>query len=263
MRYLLFLSPALLCSCLDPDNDELTTREEKKFGSDPNNPDTDGDGLNDYYEFLEGTDPNDPDSDGDGYLDGDEYDLGINPLDSTDFVYQGGWPYQGNKKSFNGPTSPSQTSSEVGELLLRDQLMDQFGDKVDIYDFAGHGRYVAVMISAMWSSPCNQISNVIATNGTGLGSVPQKVLDKEIYWITIMGENLSRERPTKKQLHDFYLDYPAENVPVLADNPDLDYSNLYLQTEYPTILVFDEKLRYVVGPSSEDYYEALNFLDEL
>ena len=39
----------------------------------------------------------------------------------------------------------------MGALLLRDQLMDQNGQVVDLYDFAGHGKHVVVVISAMWS----------------------------------------------------------------------------------------------------------------
>ncbi len=262
MPYPLALGLILFCSCFDPDNDDLTTAEEKKFGSDPNNPDTDGDGLSDYHEFMEGTDPNNPDSDGDGYLDGDEFDLGIDPLDGSLVVYTGGWPYQGNKDDFNAPTSPSQASANLGEKFLRAKLMDQFGEMVDVYDFAGHDRHIAVMLSAMWSSPCNQILNTIITNGGGLGSVPQKVLDEEIYWIIIMGENTSGNRPTKNQLYNFHLDYPNEHIPLLADTASNDYVELYLD-DYPTILVFDESMKYVSGPTNEDYYEALHFLDEL
>ena len=263
MQYFLSFGALLLCSCLDPDNDELTNREEKAFGSDPNDPDSDDDHLTDYWEMIHGTDPNDPDSDGDGYLDGDEIHYGINPLDSTDYIYKGGWPYQWDKRAFQAPTSASETSSRLGNKLLRDQLTDQFGEKVDLYDYAGHGKYVAVMISAMWSSPCNQILNTIRNNDPGLGSVPQKVIDEDIYWVIIMGENLYRERPAPKDLYDFHLEYPNDYVAVLADNENHDYVNLYLDDGFPTILVFDQEMRLVVKPSSEDYYEAINFLDAL
>lgn len=80
----------------DSDGDGLKNKEEKQFGTDPNNPDTDGDrlkdgeevftyltnplkkdsdddGLSDYDEiFLYRTNPNNADTDGDGLMDGDE-----------------------------------------------------------------------------------------------------------------------------------------------------------------------------------------------
>ncbi|MDI6802699.1 MAG: OmpA family protein [Bacteroidota bacterium] len=80
----------------DSDGDQLKNKDEKQFGTDPNNPDTDGDrlkdgeevftyltnplkrdtdddGLSDYDEiFLYRTNPNNADTDGDGLIDGDE-----------------------------------------------------------------------------------------------------------------------------------------------------------------------------------------------
>lgn len=45
----------------DADGDGLSDENEKRAGTDPNNPDSDGDGRNDYEEiFTDGTDPNDP-----------------------------------------------------------------------------------------------------------------------------------------------------------------------------------------------------------
>ncbi len=70
----------------DKDHDGLTKKEEKQFGTDPNNPDTDGDGLNDgdeVHKYL--TNPLNKDTDGDGLTDGDEvlkYKTNPNKVDS-------------------------------------------------------------------------------------------------------------------------------------------------------------------------------------
>ncbi len=57
----------------DDDNDGLTNAEERRYGTDPNNPDTDGDGLTDGEEVKRyHTNPLNPDTDGDGLSDGDE-----------------------------------------------------------------------------------------------------------------------------------------------------------------------------------------------
>ncbi len=57
----------------DDDGDGLTNGEERRYGTDPNNPDTDGDGLSDGDEVkVYHTDPLKADTDGDGLTDGDE-----------------------------------------------------------------------------------------------------------------------------------------------------------------------------------------------
>ncbi len=72
--------PSAVARPKDSDQDGLTDEEEKKYGTDPTNPDTDGDGLTDYDEVVVfGTDPKNPDTDGDGYTDGDEVRNGYNP----------------------------------------------------------------------------------------------------------------------------------------------------------------------------------------
>ena len=57
----------------DPDKDGLLTKEEKRIGTDPRNPDTDGDRLTDGEEVRRySTDPLNPDTDEDGLTDGGE-----------------------------------------------------------------------------------------------------------------------------------------------------------------------------------------------
>ncbi len=57
----------------DDDNDGLTNAEERRYGTDPHNPDTDGDGLSDGLEVKTyRTNPLKPDTDGDGLTDGEE-----------------------------------------------------------------------------------------------------------------------------------------------------------------------------------------------
>ncbi len=79
----------LTCALLDSDSDGLSDLEEKKLGTDPNDPDTDHDGLSDSVEVASGdpkafepgkeTSPLDADTDDDGISDGDEV-LGTGPL---------------------------------------------------------------------------------------------------------------------------------------------------------------------------------------
>jgi len=66
---------------LDTDLDGLSNEEEKKNGTDPNNPDTDGDGLLDGDEVnFYHSNPTKSDTDGDGYKDGEEVRNGYSPI---------------------------------------------------------------------------------------------------------------------------------------------------------------------------------------
>ncbi len=54
----------------DSDDDELNSKLEQQYGTDPRNPDTDGDGLTDGVEVRGGTEPLTRDTDSDGLIDG-------------------------------------------------------------------------------------------------------------------------------------------------------------------------------------------------
>jgi hypothetical protein len=67
----------------DKDLDGLGDEEEKKIGTNLNNPDTDGDGLldGDEIKFYK-TNPLKPDTDNDGFKDGSEVRSGYSPIGS-------------------------------------------------------------------------------------------------------------------------------------------------------------------------------------
>jgi thiol-disulfide isomerase/thioredoxin len=267
MRSLVMLSSLALIGCFnkDTDGDGLTDREEADFGSDPENEDSDGDGLTDSEEFTLDSDPNEVDSDGDGYEDGWEVAEGSDPTDDSSMIYAGGWPYNPDKDSYDAPTTASESSTSMGSQLLRLKLMDQFGEMVDLYDFAGQGKYVAVDISAIWCGPCNQLAADIASGdaNAGWGSAPELVHNGDIYWLTVLGENNSGQIPTEENLADWYNDYPDDKVPVLAGDENAEVVNALIAGGWPTLWVFDENLQIVAGPTSSDHWNALSFLDSL
>ncbi len=60
----------------DADGDGLMQRDEYRYRTDPNVPDSDGDGLSDGDEvYVHASDPTNVDTDGDGLGDGDEFDV--------------------------------------------------------------------------------------------------------------------------------------------------------------------------------------------
>jgi len=95
--------------------------------------DSDSDGLMDSIEVAYGTDPLSADSDSDSYTDLQEIEQGTDPLDATDHPYLGGWPID-----LNCRTSVASTGNDVGDIMERFELGDQFGEIVDSYDFCNH-----------------------------------------------------------------------------------------------------------------------------
>ena len=103
--------------------------------------DADADGLNDCAEEEAGTDPSNPDSDGDGLTDAQEVDCVSNPLDADEQCYACGWEH-------NDPGTLTSDGSDFGDTMENAQLIDQCGEMVDLWDFAGE--YHIMYLTAAW-----------------------------------------------------------------------------------------------------------------
>lgn len=239
------------CGGADPDGDGLTNALEKEWGTDPKVVDSDGDGVDDGFEVNEmRTHPLWPDTDEDGSLDGDEYDLGLDPLDPRSKEYEGGWPMNPSdlKDAIEAGGDPG-TSITVGGLFPRYKFVDQHGDKVDIYDFAQHGKPILVDVSAEWCPPCQQLALWLEGEPNGLGlpaewtPVRDAVENGDMYWITIMGDgNSGPATPaTSKAWHSAY---PFEPVPVIADTQQESVRYIGLRG-WPSLLLLNEDMEVV------------------
>ncbi len=104
----------------DKDGDDLTKREERELGTDPNNPDSDGDGLQDGEEVrVYITDPLNPDSDADALKDGTEVNThATDPLkaDTDDDLLDDG------KEVNKYKTDPLKADSDGDALVDGDEI---------------------------------------------------------------------------------------------------------------------------------------------
>ena len=108
------------------------------------------------------------------------------------YSYQGGWPVNNNSDKISDPgfdlPCPGATGCECttnadcennncqshpkgnycvpkkGDILPRFEAIDQFGESVDLYDFANQGKMILIELSAAWCAPCNDLANWLATN---------------------------------------------------------------------------------------------------
>jgi len=255
----------------DTDGDGLLDTEEADLGTDPENPDTDGDGLSDGEEHQDiGSDPLVEDTDGDGYADGDEVAHDSSPTDEDDGIYEGFWPYNPDKDALEDPGLDGQI--DAGDRVGRLVGVDQFGEEVDLYDFANQDRPVILDVSAAWCPPCKNTASWLAGGSDPFGleaefaHVREAVDSGEIYWVTVLEQNSAGGAPTHETCEDWDEDYPHESIPVLAD-PVVDQLMQHLgQGGYPNFHALNDELviEYLNDRNSQFLdYQALHVAAEL
>jgi outer membrane protein OmpA-like peptidoglycan-associated protein len=120
----------------DDDEDGLTNAEERRYGTDPNNPDTDGDGLKDGEEVKRyKTNPTKADTDGDGLSDGDEifkYKTDPTKADTDEDGLSDG------DEVLKYKTSPTNPDTDGDGLSDGDEVLKYFTDPLKI-DTDGDG----------------------------------------------------------------------------------------------------------------------------
>jgi hypothetical protein len=225
--------------------------------------DSDGDGLSDMDEMMVyGTDPGSEDTDGDGYLDGDEVWEGSDPLDPSSVIYVGGWPYFADKAGLSH--EPFVGTASVGDMLPHFVWQDQFGDAVDIFDFAG--KRTLLHIGAAWAGPDQDVVAWATDPFSGplFGlygpEVPMAVAAGELQYIVGLQESVRGDEPSPPDAADFAGAGPVV-VPVLCD-PDHLLMNWGASGYYPTLMVIGPDMR-VEFYDSDDSYDAIPYLESV
>tara|TARA_X000001036_G_scaffold25927_2_gene21605 strand:+ start:513 stop:1307 length:795 start_codon:yes stop_codon:yes gene_type:complete len=224
------------------------------------------------------------DSDGDGYSDEDEVKIGTNPKDPGDRYYLGSWPYNPEKDSIEGEELPIQCPKNIscecesnsdcvnnnckknprgeyyctpkpGDTFPRLIAVDQYGEFVDLYDFAMQGKQIVIEFGAAWCSPCKGLSNWLSTgDASGLRNnrwwkdeysiIYEKIKNDEIIFITILFEDELREPASYSTSYAWHEKYPNDKIVVLAD----EYKDIHQwmkPTGYPCINLIDENMKLV------------------
>ena len=222
--------------------------------------DGDADYLTDAEEAALGTDPANADTDGDGDLDGDEVLEGSDPLDPASRIYIGGWPYQRFKDDIVDPGYASPPA--VGGTMPRFVSFDQYGEQVDLYDFAWHGKPIVIDLSAGWCGACQEMAAWLdgqATNfpvPAGLEGIPGLVSSGEVYWVTVYFQDAAGAPADAADVAAWFATFPNPKIPVLADTDEAlfdwlwpgSYPNLQVLEDDMTLRVYD---RFAYTPALE------------
>ena len=219
--------------------------------------DADGDGLTADEEAALGTDPDQADTDGDGYRDGDEVTEGSDPLDPESVIYKGGWPYNSDKDAISDPGWVG--FGREGATLPRFQWIDQFGQYVDIYDFAYLGKPIIMDLSGLWCGYCTMMAGWLDfqndyynTSGfsASYAQIPEMVADGTVLWVTVLDSDSSGASADYRDLLLWYAQYPNENVPVLLDE-DMQFMQWFGVDGYPFVWLVEEDM--TISQSSGNY----------
>ncbi len=184
---------------LDSDNDRLMDWDERNvYSTDPLNPDTDGDGWNDGDEVLDhGTSPTNPYS----HPYTGDYKVG----DCADYPDKSKAHPNGSRTVEAEGGSPQIVPLyEPGDTVANEQLIDQYGEKVDLFSFCG-------VNFDLFFIPFNQLSG--PPEYAALSCWIQDMVNVQNYYrdygyqlIIVLTQNNDTELPTTNDIQAYRLD---------------------------------------------------------
>ena len=144
---------------------------------------------------------------------------------------------------------------KAGDLIPRFEAIDQFGESVDLYDFAHQGKMILLELSAAWCSPCNDLASWITTNDLTIRENPwwkdqylpirDMIKNGDVQLINIMFEGKVKTTTViPEDVVKWYKKYPDHHVPILADEYRFLHSWVK-PTGLPCIFLLDENMHLI------------------
>ena len=223
------------------------------------------------------------DTDNDGYTDLQEQHFGSDINDNTSVIYKGGWPYNPDKDSMidigfrgcdsipygNGCECTDDFQCMEGskcEILFTSQNcvpkegaqlpqligVDQFGDYVDLYDFANQDKLILIEVSTMWAKASNTMAEWLSGNPETIvtmrwwqdnfNEVKSLIDSGDIYYIRVLHQGAVKDDIiTSDDIVYWYNAYPHPNIVNLAD-PEVHLKTWVRPTGYPALMLFNSDL---------------------
>ena len=215
------------------------------------------------------------------------------------YSYKGGWPVNPQSDEIEDPgfdlPCPGNTGCECltnadcenkncqahpkgnycipkkGDIMPRFEALDQFGESVDLYDFANQGKMILIELSAAWCSPCNDLSAWIFSNDQKIREnrwwndrylpVRDMINNGEIFLVNFIFEGKDKANKvtaTPNDVLEWYNKYPDPHVPILAD--EYRFIHTWVKpTGLPCIFLVDENMR-LINYTSRGLTDAFLYL---
>ena len=177
----------------------------------------------------------------------------------------------GSGKCLSSPRKGRYCGQTEGTIFPRYKLMDQYGEEVDIYDFAGHGKLIVIEFSTSWCNPCRQLASFFTYGDEEVFKnrwwkpeyeiIKELIHNDRIYFINIQVQDVYREPASLYSVEDWFQEFPDEKIPILVDS-DYKVRDWMRITGYPTVIVLNDKME-VVQFSLRGCHDAFNLLSSM
>ena len=174
-------------------------------------------------------------------------------------------------RCFNSPRVGKYCMQNTGTVFPRYTLMDQYGELVDLYDFAGHGKLIVIEFSTSWCQPCKDFASWMSFDDQTIishqfwkqeyGIIKELIREEKIYFINIQAQDKYRNPSSLDSVEEWAYEYPDEMIPIFSD-PNYEVRNWARVTAYPTMIILNDKME-IIKFSVRGWQDALKFLSDI
>lgn len=184
--------------------------------------------------------------------------------DASSRIYTGYWPYYPDKAAItSGVPLDGVSVCSVHDTLGRFTGVDQYGDLVELYDFAYQGKFILLNVSAMWGSWDMELAAYMAGQPSYFDAydaqfapVRDGVDNGDIHYISILSEDPGAGAVSPADVAARSSTYPNTAIPILADSAELMPTHIDLYG-YPSLSLLDESMVLVSNSDTGDYFSVV------
>jgi len=185
-------------------------------------------------------------------------DAGTDPLDADSRPYVGGWPFNPDKDALEDPGWT--VVAREGQRVPRFVSTDQFGDTVDLYDFAASDVPVVIELTWFRCEACESFADQLSRQGTAISPA---IADGRVWWIRVLSTNDNGDLALDRD-RDIWMDeHPLEGSPLLLDDSDAHMTRFFRDNDAsrgtPVFMQLDPDTMQIVREPKD----SLEWLDEL
>ena len=169
---------------------------------------------------------------------------------------------------FNSPKVGRYCLQGEGDIFPRYKLTDQYGEEVDLYDFANHEKMILIELSTSWCAPCRKLASWLVYDDMSItenrawkseyGIIKELIERDQIYFINIQIQDIYKQPSSLQSLEDWFQEYPDYKIPILADS-DYHVRNWARVTAYPTMILLNEKME-IIQFSVRGWHDSFSLL---